>query len=81
MGFLLRKRSKKYNMERLYDDSTNGRTDHQQGKVLAAAVHLDVIGVVAKAAEDRIVIQSDGFPEIVTETHRVSKFGGIKVIG
>ncbi len=37
-------------------------TDHQQGEVLAASLNLDVIAVVRKETEPKIVIQSEGFP-------------------
>ena len=49
--------------------STPGRTevcgnhtDHNHGKVLAAAIDLDVIAVAAPAADGRITIESEGYP-------------------
>ena len=49
--------------------STPGRTevggnhtDHNAGRVLAAAVDLDVAAVAAPAAEPRIIIESEGYP-------------------
>lgn len=38
-------------------------TDHQNGKVLAASLNLDVIAVVEKTEDPVIVIRSAGFPE------------------
>lgn len=35
-------------------------TDHQYGKVLATAVNLDVIAVVARTEDDRIMLESEG---------------------
>ena len=40
-------------------------TDHNHGRVLAASVNLDVIAVAAPSAENRIRIQSEGYPEDV----------------
>ncbi|MBE6886343.1 MAG: galactokinase [Ruminococcaceae bacterium] len=40
-------------------------TDHNHGRVLAAAVNLDVIAVVAPWEDDTVRIQSAGFPEDV----------------
>ena len=37
-------------------------TDHQNGKVLAAAVNLDTVGAVAPRDDGRVVLWSDGFP-------------------
>ena len=37
-------------------------TDHQNGKVLAAAVNLDTIAAVAPREDDRVVLYSEGFP-------------------
>lgn len=37
-------------------------TDHQHGKILAASINLDAIAVAAPTDEDKIVIQSEGFP-------------------
>ena len=38
-------------------------TDHQNGKVLAAAVNLDTVGAVAPRDDGRVVLYSEGFPE------------------
>lgn len=37
-------------------------TDHNHGRVLAASVNLDVIGVASPSPESRVRIQSKGFP-------------------
>ena len=37
-------------------------TDHQNGRVLAAAVNLDTIAAVAPRDDDRVVLYSEGFP-------------------
>lgn len=37
-------------------------TDHNHGRVLAASVNLDVIAVVAPTTENRIRVQSEGYP-------------------
>ena len=49
--------------------STPGRTevggnhtDHNAGRVLAAAVNLDAVAVVARSTDGRIAIQSEGYP-------------------
>ena len=54
--------------------STPGRTevggnhtDHNAGRVLAAAVDLDVAAVAAPATEPRIVIESEGYPRQTVE--------------
>ena len=39
-------------------------TDHQQGEVLAAAIHLDAIAIVAKAETSLVEIISDGYEKI-----------------
>lgn len=53
--------------------STPGRTeiggnhtDHNHGRVLAAAVNLDSIAVAAKTADDKITFYSEGFPNPFT---------------
>ena len=38
-------------------------TDHQNGKVLAAAVNLDTVAAVAPRSDGRVVLYSEGFPE------------------
>jgi galactokinase len=54
--------------------STPGRTevggnhtDHNAGRVLAAAVDLDVAAVAARSPEPRIVIESEGYPRHTVE--------------
>ena len=37
-------------------------TDHQNGKVLAAAVNLDTVAAVAPRNDNRVVLYSEGFP-------------------
>ena len=37
-------------------------TDHQNGKVLAAAVNLDTVAAVAPRNDGRVVLYSEGFP-------------------
>lgn len=36
-------------------------TDHNQGKVLSAAVHLDSIGLAAPSRENRVILHSQGY--------------------
>ena len=38
-------------------------TDHQNGKVLAAAVNLDTVAAVAPRGDNRVVLYSEGFPK------------------
>ena len=38
-------------------------TDHQNGKVLAAAVNLDTVAAVAPREDNRVVLYSEGFPK------------------
>ncbi len=40
-------------------------TDHNHGRVLAAAVHLDCVAVAAPAPGMQVVIHSSGFPELI----------------
>ena len=37
-------------------------TDHQNGKVLAAAVNLDTVAAVAPRDDGRVVLYSEGYP-------------------
>lgn len=37
-------------------------TDHQHGRVLAAAVDLDILAAAAKNGSDKICVQSEGYP-------------------
>lgn len=42
-------------------------TDHNAGRVLAAAVNLDILAVVAQSSERRIVIDSEGYRKIIVD--------------
>ncbi len=42
-------------------------TDHQQGKVLAAAVDLDAIAIVAPNGKNRISLRSEGYDPVVVD--------------
>jgi galactokinase len=69
--------------------STPGRTelagnhtDHNHGKVLAAAIHLDAIAAVAPRADHKVFIASDGFPSFeisLSETGKVPSESGSTV--
>ena len=39
-------------------------TDHNRGRVLAAAVNLDTVALVTRTGDDKIVVDSEGFPPI-----------------
>ncbi len=41
-------------------------TDHNHGRVLAAAVHLDTLAIAAKAVNDMVELTSEGFPDKIT---------------
>ncbi len=43
-------------------------TDHNAGRVLAAAVDLDILAVVCPSQDGRIVIDSEGYRQVVVET-------------
>ncbi len=47
-------------------------TDHQNGRVLAAAVTLDMLAVVSKNSDGLIRMKSDGYPLIKVNTHELS---------
>ena len=47
-------------------------TDHNRGKVLAAAVGLDVIAVVAPTNDGIITVKSEGFPQDTVDTSDLS---------
>jgi galactokinase len=60
--------------------STPGRTevggnhtDHNGGRVLAAAVDLDIVAAAAKAGGDMVVIESEGYPRQVIELHDLTR--------
>lgn len=46
-------------------------TDHQHGEVLAAAVNLDSIAVAAKNEDNRVVITSEGYHELVVSLDKI----------
>ena len=39
-------------------------TDHQHGQVLACSINLDIIAVVTRTDDNRILVKSDGYPMI-----------------
>jgi galactokinase len=47
-------------------------TDHNHGKIIAAAVDLDIIAVASAWKNDRIVIYSEGYPEISLSIHETA---------
>lgn len=53
-------------------------TDHQRGEVLAASVNLDALAVVRKTGEDRIRLQSAGYPMITVELDHLEAKEGEK---
>lgn len=46
---------------------SGNHTDHNQGKVLAASIDLDIIAVAAKTGDGIIAVKSAGFPEDVVK--------------
>lgn len=38
-------------------------TDHNRGKVLCAAVHLDTVAAIARTSDNRIILESEGFED------------------
>lgn len=50
---------------------SGNHTDHQRGRVLAAALDLDIIAVAAKTDDKRICIKSKGFPEDVVDISKL----------
>ncbi len=46
---------------------SGNHTDHQRGRVLAAALDLDIIAIAAKTDDGKISIKSKGFPEDVID--------------
>jgi len=44
-------------------------TDHNAGRVLAAAIDLDITAVVSISSDNMIVIHSEGYPEIVVNAN------------
>lgn len=58
--------------------STPGRTevggnhtDHNAGRILAAAVNLDIIAVVAKNEENIVRVKSEGYPEDIIDINEL----------
>lgn len=47
-------------------------TDHQHGKVLAASINLDAIGIVAKTQDGVITVKSEGYPKTVVDLKELS---------
>ena len=47
-------------------------TDHNGGRILAAAVDLDIIAIVAKTGQPTIHIKSEGYPQDVVELSQLS---------
>ena len=47
-------------------------TDHNAGRVLAAAVDLDVIAAVSKTADGLITLNSEGYPPLVVDTRQLA---------
>lgn len=50
---------------------SGNHTDHQRGRVLAAALDLDIIAIAAKTDDGKISIKSKGFPEDVIDVSRL----------
>jgi len=48
-------------------------TDHNGGRVLAAAVDLDIAAVIAPSTDGYIVIDSEGYPKIVVDMERMER--------
>lgn len=50
---------------------SGNHTDHQRGRVLAAALDLDIIAIAAKTDDGMIKIKSKGFPEDVIDVSKL----------
>lgn len=48
-------------------------TDHNAGRVLAAAVDLDIVSVASPSEDDMIIVKSAGYPEIQINIHDLEK--------
>jgi len=48
-------------------------TDHQNGRVLAASVNLDVICVVSKNGDNTVRVKSEGYPQDIVALHDLEK--------
>ncbi len=44
-------------------------TDHNAGRVLAAAIDLDMLAVATPADDERIIVRSGGYPEIIIDVN------------
>ena len=62
--------AERFNKQPLYCVSASGRTelvgnhtDHNRGRVLAAAVDLDMVAAVAPSGGDTVTLWSEGYPE------------------
>jgi galactokinase len=47
-------------------------TDHNQGKVLAAAIQLDIVAVAAKRKDKTVIFRSVGYPDVVVSLDDLS---------
>ena len=70
----------------LYLFNTPGRTevggnhtDHNGGRVLAAAIDLDLVAVVSPASDNLIIIHSDGYPAISVKIDELIPLEGEKL--
>ncbi|MBR4072156.1 MAG: galactokinase [Clostridia bacterium] len=50
---------------------SGNHTDHNKGKVMAAAVNLELVAVAAKRDDGVVCVKSEGFPEDVVESSAV----------
>ena len=57
---------------------SGNHTDHNNGKVLAAAVDIDIIAIASKREEKLIRIKSEGYREDVVEIEQLSPSGARK---
>jgi galactokinase len=48
-------------------------TDHHGGRVLAAAVDLDIVAAAAKTGGDTVVIESEGYPRQFIDLHDLTR--------
>lgn len=51
---------------------SGNHTDHNNGKVIAASISLDIIAVAAKNEKNEIRVKSEGFPEDIVDLSDVS---------
>ena len=52
---------------------SGNHTDHNKGKVMAAAVNLELVAVAAKRDDGVVCVKSEGFPEDVVEPSAVNE--------